>query len=110
MCDFVKNIRCVWAALCVTVLCITLRYADVVTGRDVDIFLVWAMMLLSFPSGWIIVVIYFAVSHVLCSGMNVMLSLESEIRFYSYLVLTWLAFFAAGYVQWFKVIPALIRR
>jgi len=105
-----KILKNVWIALCIVVLIITLFYGDVEMGRDIDVFLIWSMMILAFPFGFIITLIYVSLLYVLFNLFGVSLSLESYLGFYGNLFLTWFVLFVTGYLQWFNFLPWVIEK
>lgn len=100
-----KFSRLFWFGLCVLVLVMTMYGGSSPENRDIDIVMVWLMLVLSFPSGYVVSVLYFAVA---------LLSPRQEFppvsNVYLGLLLTWLGFFVAGYLQWFVLVPAAIRK
>lgn len=105
-----KLLKIAWFVLCILVLMVTVYFADVESGRDIDVFLIWSMMVLSFPASWVIILLYAGVTYLLYSTFSVTLEADSDYMFYSYLFLTWAAFFVVGYLQWFNLLPWLIRK
>src|SRR5712691_9509348 len=93
--------KLVWVGLCLVVLAVTLYLGDPGTKRDIDIFLIWSMLVLGFPSSGLIVLLFAGVSYVLYQHFSIAPSAEGAISFYAYLAFTWLAFFVVGYFQWF---------
>ena len=105
--DMVKFLKVVWIVLCILVLAVSIYFGDAKTGRDIDVFLIWSMMLFSFPASWIIILLFSIVSYALHSWFSVKLSVESDFGFYGYLFLIWFAFFVSGLFQWFILLPWL---
>lgn len=97
-----------WLGVAFLVLVITLFFFDGRNNSDIEDFLVYSMLLLTFPigiiaSGLVFVVLYFFVSA---------LYIE-EITFnvgYVYLIFEWLFLLIVGYIQWFFLIPIIYRK
>lgn len=100
-----KILRFAWLTLSVLVLAITLYEAELPGNRDNIIVMVWLMLVLSFPSGYLVSVLYAAVA-MLAPGKEFPPVSDVYVGF----VLTWLGFFVAGYVQWFVLLPAVVRK
>ncbi len=100
-----KIIKVLWIALCIVVLCITLYFYDGKPNSDISDFLVWTMVLLTFPLGLVIGLLIGWISFLLYESTGVMSSVS-----YGMLFIAWLIFFIVGYLQWFKMIPLLIQK
>lgn len=113
-----KNIRLIWILICTVVLMARIfffdgkpisylwdgkapsYFLDGKTLSDVEVSLFMIMAALTFPSG---LIFYFSLFFVIYSaGSIVTVS-------YSSIILTWLGCFAIGYVQWFILVPKLVR-
>jgi len=97
-----------WCLISIGVLVGSLALYDPVTGHDGDLILVYGMLILAFPSG-------FLVAGAIALGSYTMDTLE--IHFLSGLiygrlsiVLMWMALVVVGYVQWFLLLPAFVLR
>jgi hypothetical protein len=99
-----------WVGLCILILAVSLYLGDPGVKRDIDIFLVWSMLVLCFPSSGLIVLLFAGASYLLYQHFSIAPSAERATTFYAYLFLTWLAFFVVGYIQWFKLLPYLIAK
>ncbi len=106
----VKLLKIAWFILCILVVMVTFYFGDTVNGRDIDVFLIWSMMILSFPSSWIIILLYSGITYLLYSLFSVSLTAYSDYMFYGYLFLIWITFFVVGYLQWFKFLPWMIEK
>lgn len=97
--------RLTWVALAVAVLAVSLIFYDGKPNSDIEEFLLYGMLLLSFPSGLLfggLLALGFAfIEKVL--GLNIQTSILE-------MVLTWTGFFVCGYVQWFRIAPWAFRR
>jgi len=72
-------------------------------NRDADLVLSWLMLVVCFPSSIIGMFVNAALGY-LGQGFIGDLSVVSGV------ILTWAVFFVLGYLQWFVVLPAGIRR
>lgn len=72
------------------------------------IFIIYPMIALSFPSGFLFVYIYGGLSYLFDSlGLSSFLDF-GKMNFYIVNFILWLGFFIVGYLQWFKLLPHLI--
>lgn len=63
------------------------------------------MTLLSFPSSLVFYLLVFALYWFLDEYFSLVISVS-----YAELSLTWLGLFLVGYLQWFKLLPLLLRK
>lgn len=101
----IKIAKAVWVGISVLVLFITLYAFDGKPNSDIEIFLVWYMFSLAFPSGLLYALLF--------SGISILLDNYFSITLYTtYLSLTlsWLGLFVLGYLQWFKLLPWLVEK
>ena len=82
--------------------------AIAVAGRelpDTDIVVAYAMLILSFPVGYVVAVLFGAVGYALYEALGIVMpgGFGSNAVYIS-------AFAIAGYVQWFIVVPWLYRK
>jgi small-conductance mechanosensitive channel len=101
----VKIVKLLWIALCIVVLCITLYFYDGKPNSDISDFLVWTMVLLTFPLGLIVSLLIGWISFLLYESTEVVTSVS-----YGMLFLVWLVYFIVGYFQWFKMTPAFSQK
>lgn len=100
-----KLAKAIWVTLAVVVLLVTLYGFDGKPNSDIEVFLVWSMLALAFPSS------------LLVAGVLAGISIAAE-RFFSTVIptsywwigITWLCFFVVGYLQWFVLLPWLWRK
>ena len=73
--------------------------------RDTDIVVVYAMLLLSFPAGFVVAALFAGVGYLLHETLGIIVpgGLGNN-------VVTIIAFAAVGYVQWFIAVPLLYRK
>lgn len=94
--------RICWVTLSVVVILFTgylatLDHPD--ARRDAGIVFVIAMTVLTFPLGFVVMVLGPALSRLLPET-------SPQLQF----LLSWALFMAAGYIQWWQIVPALLRR
>lgn len=92
----------IWLVLCIGVLFIPLR--DIHNG-EAHILFAWLMMLLTFPSGFILISSIGSVGYLLDTYFGLMLP-PNEIMLFP----LWFALVVLGYLQWFILVPKLWRK
>jgi len=103
-----KLLGVVWGFACAAVLVMTLMKNDESGGGDVGIFLIWGMLVLCFPVS-LLVAALLAMLIIAQEGFEIRtldLVDSSSVGF----VVVWLVFVAAGYWQWFQLVPRIWRR
>ena len=98
-----KYLNLLWILVSVLVLLVTLFYYDKETGNDSGIFLVYGMLVLSFPSS-IIVAGTIALLVLLQENLGIPILDLVENTYWGFFTM-WLLFFLFGYYQWFKFFP-----
>lgn len=93
--------RTMWVALTACVLFVTLYGFDGKQNSDIGVFLAWMMVGLTAPLGLLVPLVHVGLYEAF------LLSIPTS---YLSLSLDWLGFFVLGYLQWFKLVPFLIRR
>jgi hypothetical protein len=99
-----KFIRFGWVILCLFVLCISFYYSSDDPKNDIEIFLIWSMVALSFPSGFVVALVFTFLIILLGDSPNTMLDSA-----YLFIFVTWFAYFVVGYLQWFILVPKLVK-
>lgn len=102
------NIRkVVWSTASIALLAVTLGSYDQNLGRDADLLMLYGMLTLSFPAGFLVAG-FFAFAAYLEDVFRIPLinSYYGPIM----ISLIWLCFFVIGYLQWFKLVPYFIRK
>jgi len=94
-----------WIGLGVVILGFAFYLFDGKPNSDIAMFLGWAMLVHSFPVGLIVSLLFAGISYLLYNSFSVDVKVG-----YLYLLVVWLVFFAAGYFQWFKLLPSLIAK
>lgn len=103
-----KVLKMVWILCSVAVLVVTLvRYAPG-PASDIGVFLVYGMLFLAFPVS-LLVAGLFALMALLQEQLEVPLLDLIGSNYVGFSVM-WLAFFVAGYLQWFVLVPWLWRK
>jgi hypothetical protein len=87
---------------CAAVLAFAIAGRDI---RDTDIVVAYAMLLLSFPAGYVVAALFGAVGYVLFEGFGIVVpgGLANN-------AVAVVAFAVVGYAQWFIGIPLLYRK
>lgn len=102
----VKVVFALWSTACASVLAITLWTYSPGPNSDIGGLFVWAMLALTFPLGLIVAALVAAVVALSESATFDPMSYVPNLVGFT---LLWLAFYAVGYWQWFRVIPWLWR-
>lgn len=100
-----KPVSILWVGLATVVLIVTLYFFDNRPNSDIEVFLIWSMLLLSFPSGLLIIFLFAGISYFLYHFFSVVI-----VTSYAELLLSWFTFSIVGYLQWFKLIPHLVAK
>jgi hypothetical protein len=96
-----------WLSCSIGVLLLTFAIFDGTPAtRDAEVVLLYGMLVLCFPVGQLVVVIFWLVGLLIETTMHKLVIPAG----YLTLVVEWLIFFAAGYVQWFVLLPWLWRK
>ena len=102
-----RNAKGLWMMLAVAVLGITLYLG----GPDADIAMVWAMLLLGFPGSVLVTYCYAGIAFVWHTYIAGPQALEGGRGLFSlFVTVVWTGFFLVGYVQWFVLLPFVVRR
>lgn len=99
-------VKVIWGLAAVFLLVVTLYFYSPTAGRDADILLIYGMLILAFPSGFLVAGLFSFLNYWLY-WFGIPLFLEQ----YSIasIVSIWVAFFVCGYIQWFVLFPNLFR-
>ena len=92
----------IWFGACLAVLIFAYVQREV---HDVGIAFAWLMIILTFPLGYLAA---YAIGLVLWSVYSI--SGASGSAGFEYNAVSWVIFVATGHVQWFMLLPALVRR
>jgi hypothetical protein len=98
-------LRTGWLMLAGLVLVVVIGGYDGTPNSDVELFLIGSMMVLSFPSAWLVGAVFSLTYMLLGSCCDIVIKTS-----YLVLILEWLALFAVGYWQWFVLIPWAVRK
>ena len=101
-------LKVAWFLLSLTVLVGTLVLYDPITGRDADLILVYGMLVLAFPSSFLVVGLIALALYAIDTLHVQILSGLSYGRLS--IILTWGAMVIVGYVQWFLVLPTMVSK
>lgn len=94
-----------WVFLCVVVLLISIVKFDNRPDSDISDYLIWSMLVLSAPSGVLVLLLNASLAYVLYNYFSIIIPTT-----YLTLGVTWLLFFLIGYVQWFYLLPRVADR
>jgi hypothetical protein len=99
-----RYVKLGWFVVVIIVLLVTMYFFDGEPNSDVDIFLIWSMLVLSFPISIVCALILSGITYVIykVAGITVPTTYLSMLLF-------WLVFFVAGYWQWFVLGPRVTR-
>lgn len=97
----IKILKTMWICIALFVLFVTLYGFDSKPNSDIGVILAWSMLFLSFPAGLIVPLIYVALYEFFYIWFSTT---------YLSLMLDWTGFFVAGYLQWFKLVPYLLKK
>ncbi len=100
-----RYLKIAWISVCILLLVVTIYLFDGSSNSDVDTLLIWAMLALTFPIGFGCALLFSGITHVLYSCFSITLT-----NTYLTLLLIWVVYFGAGYIQWFKIIPYLTKK
>jgi len=103
--SLLQFVKAVWVLLAILVLVVTLYGFDGKPNSDIGIFLGWSLLAISFPLSLVIAMLFstFAiVAHEIWATTIPVTHLS--------LIVSWIAFVAAGYWQWFVLLPWLVRK
>ena len=97
-----RLLKIIWVVACVLVLLMAFWFFDGKSNSDTDIFLVYAMNLLTFPIGLICTTLIFYVLKIVYDFFSIQI-----VSSYLSIFFFWIIFFFSGYYQYFKVLPFL---
>lgn len=96
-----KTVKILWIGIALFVLFVTLYGFDGKPNSDIGVIFAWAMLFLSFPVGLILPLIYVVLYDLLSISISTT---------YLSIMIDWTIIFVLGYLQWFKLLPYLIRK
>ena|SRR2546426_11405020 len=102
-----------WIALCVLVLLVSYYFGAQERHGKHELstaILVWGMLVLSFPGGWLVLYLVVGVGYLLALVFDRETTMPELYDFIIFPLLLWLAYFVVGYLQWFKLVPALVTK
>jgi hypothetical protein len=94
-----------WLILGAIVLAVVLVAYDSKPNSDIEQFLIGSMIVISFPIGFLVAGVLSAIYAVLGSCCEITVKTS-----YSLLIIEWMAFFGAGYLQWFMLLPWAVKK
>jgi hypothetical protein len=96
-------VKFIWISLSFLVLVVTLLKFDKSPQNDIEIFQIYSMAALTFPTGVLFILFTSGLLAVLEKYFSTQVSTS-----YSYLLFVWIGFFISGYFQWFLLFPYLL--
>jgi len=93
-----------WIIATVIVIFVTIYLFDGGQNSDIDVFLIWSMLVLSFPGSIVCALIFSGVAYVLYQAAAITVPTT-----YFSIILLWAVFFLMGYWQWFVLGPRLVK-
>lgn len=100
-----RYLKIIWICAAIAVLTASLYFFDGKPNSDVDVFLTWAMLALSFPIGIACSLIFAGLTYGLYNLAAITISTS-----YAWILFSWFVFFIAGYWQWFILVPKWSRK
>ena len=100
-----RLLRWAWAVCAFLVLLVALVMYDGTPNSDADLFLGYAMLALSLPIGLMLALVLTLLGQMTYAATGYVFTTS-----YFSILVTWLFFFAVGYVQWFVLLPLLWRK
>jgi hypothetical protein len=100
-----KALRIAYIGVGLLVLAIVLGSFAQYQQKDIGIVLGYCMLILTFPSGFLMLAFLGFVLMPIGDALGLTLGFG-----YAYIILYWIAFLLVGYFQWFKLVPAIWRR
>ena len=98
----INLLRTMWIAVSIAVLIVTLNFYNSQTGNDADLFLIYGMLFLTFPLGFVVAVFFALLAYIeTLTGISLVNIAYGKLT----ITIFWACFFAVGYLQWFKLIP-----
>ncbi len=97
-----RMLKLTWVLGSLFSLLVTLIAYDGRSSSDADLLLGYAMFTLSFPLSMVFAAFLSALGQIIYATTDHVFMVS-----YTSIVLTWLAFFIVGYVQWFVLLPWL---
>ena len=97
-------IKLAWLVLALLITVPLVVTYNTTTNRDNDILLVYALLTLTFPSGFVVSALYAVMGYTL----ERLFSTELPVGHFAMIVHT-VVFLSAGYLQWFVILPAIWR-
>jgi len=97
-----KILLSLWLLACCAVLVFVFISKDI---KDADIVFIYAMYVLTFPSGFIVQLVFIGVSYISSELFNYTIPSGPITNLFA-----WLLFIIIGYLQWFKLVPWVYMR
>ena len=101
----IRALRILWIIASIAMLIVTLLFYNPTLGRDADLLMVYGMLFLCFPSGFLVAGLFASLA-ILEESLKIPF-LNMDYGSMSIFII-WFCFFVVGYIQWFKLLPFLI--
>jgi hypothetical protein len=101
----VRIVKAAWIGIAVVALLITLYAFDGKPNSDIGVFLAWFTLVLAFPISWLVALLFTGVAIATEKFFSAVIPTS-----YVWLLVSWACFIAAGYWQWFMLLPWLWRK
>jgi hypothetical protein len=92
-----------WLFLTIGALAFTYLKIDDNQNRDLDLVLAWIMILLCFPASLVGILVNATFGFI---AQDIVTTMPRSVHVFT----TWLIFFVFGYLQWFVLLPHLVRK
>lgn len=99
-----RYVKVLWICVSAIVLTITIHKYDGTPNSDVDIFMIWAMLALSFPLSLACALAISSANYIITITTGSAIATS-----YLTIIIYWLAFFVVGYWQWYILAPKIYR-
>ena len=100
-----RTVKITWLVLWAVALVATLWAASYESQRDIDLIVAWVMIVVCFPISLVGVIITSGISY-LCHETFHFVGYEKSIG----IIITWLTFFSLGWLQWFVLVPRILKK
>ena len=98
-----KSLKLIWLLLCISSLILTLYLFKFCGSDDSEIILIYSMIFLTFPIGFIAAMILTGLIFISEHNFGIIVVTSAF-----FIVTEWIFFLLFGYLQWFVLIPKVI--
>ena len=86
-------------------LVVTLVYSHSLSNSDMEVFLIYVMLVFAFPISIVVLIADSLLSNVLFDRFQITLEVS-----YLSIICKWMVYTALGYIQWFKICPHILNK